>query len=456
MFQFLRSNASIPLIIMLVIWGISTFLFVQADLAPFYWELKNQLIGQKLNEGFRMYQDIRDNTGPFAAGFFQLLDFLRIPMALNAYWASALIIFQGFIFQRTIQRYELMPPMGYLPFFIYAVFFHFSLDFIVPSAALLGFTFLLLAWREIVKQQSTLNVDDRVFLIGLFIGAAGLCYPSYFLFIFWAFLSLVFYSGINIRQLLLVLVGFFIVNIITGLVYTYHGNFPYLLQVFQNSAIEFHAPVWAQLQDITWAYLVPIAFGIYGFWKVVENPKVKSNGQKAQQTNLIWIFTSIIAIFTLPATESNNVLFFLPALAYFSLNSFFLLKKYWIREVMLWAMLGLTYFSLAFDWKTKSQKRVQESPISIRNEKLMILGPQIEAYQNNTMAGPFVNWDLSKSLFDELNQYKTIVLLDQYMNQDAPNYIYDPTGKFKLVQNYLPYLKTRYHETSKNLYKRVN
>ncbi len=72
------------------------------------------------------------------------------------------------------------------------------------------------------------------------------------------------------------------------------------------------------------------------------------------------------------------------------------------------------------------------------------------------MAGPFVNWELSKSLFDELNQYKTIVLLDQYMNQDAPNYIYDPTGKFKLVQNYLPYLKTRYHETSKNLYKRVN
>ncbi|MEY4647230.1 MAG: hypothetical protein RIQ98_1066 [Bacteroidota bacterium] len=456
MFQFLRSNASIPLIIMLVIWGISTFLFVQAEIAPFYWELKNQLIGQKLNEGFRMYQDIRDNTGPFAAGFFQLLDFLRIPISMNAYWASALIIFQGFVFQRTIQRYELMPPMGYLPFFIYAVFFHFSLDFIVPSAALLGVTFLLLAWREIVKQQSTLNVDDRVFLIGLFIGAAGLCYPSYFLFIFWAFLSLVFYSGINIRQLLLVLVGFLIVNIITGLVYTYHGNFPYLIQVFQNSAIEFHAPVWAQLQDIAWAYLAPIAFAIYGFWKVVENPKVKSNGQKAQQTNLIWIFTGIIAIFTLPATESNNVLFFLPALAYFSLNSFFLLKKYWIREMMIWGMLGLSYFSLALDWKTQSQKRIQESSLPIRNEKIMILGPQIEAYRNNTMAGPFVNWELSKSLFDNLNQYKTIVLLDQYMNQDAPNYIYDPTGKFKLVQNYLPYLKTRYQETGNHLYKRVN
>lgn len=456
MFQFLRSNASIPLIILLMIWGISTFLFVQADITPFYWELKNHLIGQKLNEGFRMYQDIRDNTGPFAAGLFQLLDFLGIPMSLNAYWTSVLIIFQGILFQRTIQRYELMPALGNLPFFIYGVFFHFSFDFFIPSAALLGLTFLLLAWREIVKQQSTLNVDDRVFLIGLFIGAAGLCYPSYFIFIFWAFLSLVFYSGINIRQLLLVLVGFLIVNIITGLVYTYHGNFPYLIQVFQNSAIEFQAPAWDQLKDIAWAYLAPITFAIYGFWKVVENPKVKSNGQKAQQTNLIWIFTSIIAIFTLPATESNNVLFFLPALAFFSLNSFFLLKKYWIRELMIWGMLGLSYVSLALDWKTQSQKRIQESPLGIRNERIMVLGPQIEVYRNNKMAGPFVNWELSKSLFDELNQYKTIVLLDQYMNQDTPNYIYDPTGKFKLIQNYLPYLKTRYQETENHLYKRVN
>jgi hypothetical protein len=72
------------------------------------------------------------------------------------------------------------------------------------------------------------------------------------------------------------------------------------------------------------------------------------------------------------------------------------------------------------------------------------------------MAGPFVNWEMSKSLFDELDQYKTIVLLDQYMAQDPPNYIYDPTDKFKLVQNYLPYLKVRYQETRTHLYKRVN
>jgi hypothetical protein len=418
--------------------------------------LKNHLIGQKLNEGFRMYQDVRDNTGPFATGFFQLLDALGLPVGMNAYWASALIIFQAFIFQRTIQRYELMPPMGYLPFFIYSIFFHFSLEFAIPSGALLGLTFLLLAWREIIKQQGTLNVDDRVFLIGLFVGAAGLCYPSYFLFIFWGILSLVFYSGINIRQLLLVMVGFLIVNIITGLVYTYNGNFPYLIQVYQNSALEFRAPAWVQLQEIAWTYVPAIGFAIYGFWKIIEKPKIKSNGQKAQQTNLIWIFIGILATFTLPAGTSNNLLFFLPAFAYFSLNSFFILKKYWIREMLIWLMLGLAYFSVQLDWKSQTNKRIKPSELSLRNEKLMVLGPQIEAYRYNVMSGPFVNWEMSKSLFNELDQYKTIVLLDQYMTQDPPNYIYDPTGKFRLVQNYLPYLKLKYQETSTHLFKRIN
>jgi hypothetical protein len=127
-----------------------------------------------------------------------------------------------------------------------------------------------------------------------------------------------------------------------------------------------------------------------------------------------------------------------------------------VRELMLWLMLGLIYFSLQWDWKLQENKRIKPSEITIRNEKLMVLGPQIEAYRFNQMAGPFVNWELSKSIFNELDQYKTIVLLDQYMTQDPPNYIYDPMGKFKRVQNDLPYLQKRYQLTNNHLYKRIN
>jgi len=456
MFQFLRSNASITLFLLVGMWTIATFAFVQADISPLGWELKNYLLGQKLNEGFRMYQDIRDNSGPLSAGFFQLIEFLNFPISWNAYWATGIILFQAIVFQRTINRYELMGPLGNMPFFIYTLFLHISLDFWVPSAALIGLTFLILAWREIIKQQSTLQVDDRVFLIGLFIGAAGLCYPSYYLFIFWGFLSLLFYSGINIRQMLLVLVGFLIVNGITALLYTYHGNFSYLIEVFQKSAFVFHTPAWADIQRIASTYVMAILLGFYGLWTVIQRPKIKSNGQKAQQTNFIWVFISFFAAFTLPANNSHNYLFILPAMAYFTLNLFFLLKRYWIQELILFAILGSVWFSWQTEWNNSSYNRIQAGKLPIKNERLMVLGPQIDEYQANQMAGPFVNWELSNDVFSELNTYRTVVKLQRYLEMDSPTYIYDPAGNFPRMRYYLPYLQDRYVEVQKHLYKRKN
>jgi hypothetical protein len=72
---------------------------------------------------------------------------------------------------------------------------------------MLGLTFLLLAWNEILAQQSTLKVTDRVFLIGLYIGIASIFFLSYALFLFWAILSLLFYSSINLRQIILLIIG---------------------------------------------------------------------------------------------------------------------------------------------------------------------------------------------------------------------------------------------------------
>jgi hypothetical protein len=349
-----------------------------------------------------------------------------------------------------------MGRLGIMPFFIYTMFLHISLEFWVPSAALLGLTFLILAWREIIKQQSTLQVDDGVFLIGLYIGIAGLCYPSYYLFIFWGFLSLLFYSGINIRQMLLVLVGFLIVNGITALVYTYHGNFSFLIEVFQKSALVFHAPTWANIKQIASTYVPAVLLGFYGLWTVIQRPKIKSNGQKAQQTNFIWIFISFFAVFTLPANNSHNYLFILPALAYFTLNLFFLLKRVWIQELILVLFLGSVWFTWQTEWKEKAQNRIKAATLPIKNERLMVLGAQIEEYQSNQMAGPFVNWELSNDLFDELNTYRTVVKLQRYLEMDSPTYIYDPNGNFPRMRYYLPYVKDTYVETQAHLYKRKN
>ena len=105
------------MILLIIIWLITTVIISQFNLQPYTWEFKNFLIGQNLNHGYRIYKDIRENIGPLSANFYQLIDFLNIPITWNAYLATGIIVLQAIIFQRTISRYLLLPSLGNLPFF---------------------------------------------------------------------------------------------------------------------------------------------------------------------------------------------------------------------------------------------------------------------------------------------------------------------------------------------------
>jgi len=444
------------MILLIIIWLLTTITLNQFNLLPYTWEFKNYLIGQNLNHGYRIYKDIRENIGPLSANFYQLIDFLKIPITWNAYLATGIIVLQAIIFQQTITRFLLLPYLGNLPFFIYSVFFHFSMEFLVPNGSMLGLTFLLLAWNEILAQQSTLKVTDRVFLIGLYIGIASIFFLSYALFLFWAILSLLFYSSINLRQIILLIIGFSLIFIFTGLMFSYRDNFQSFFDVYKNSAFIIYVPTAQQIKQILVAYITAMVLGIWGFMKVINSTKIKSNAQKAQQTNMMWLIISILIIFIIPTVEKINLVFFLPPLIYFTLNLFYLFKSYWLKEFLVITLIIAMLYSLSNEWNDVGQQRISPQKLPIRNEKLMVLGPQIEEYQNNQMSGPFVNWELSKSLFTNLNQYKTIIMLHDYFAKDMPTYIYDPESNFTKLEYYLPELTNQYARVGNHLYKKIN
>jgi membrane-associated HD superfamily phosphohydrolase len=196
--------------------------------------------------------------------------------------------------------------------------------------------------------------------------------------------------------------------------------------------------------------------GIWGFVKVINSTKINSNAQKAQQTNLMWLLTSVVIIFFIPTVERINLVYLMPSLIYFTLNLFYLFKPYWQKEMLIIFIFFAMIFSLSNEWNEVGHQRILTQKLKIRNEKLMVLGPQIEEYQNNQMTGPFVNWELSKSLFTNLNQYKTIIMMHEYFAKDMPTYIYDPENNFKKLGYYLPELTNQYSLIEAHLYKKIS
>jgi hypothetical protein len=451
MLQFIKSNSLVSILLFVVIGGILAFLQTQQGFSYFPWEIKNYLIGQKLNEGFRLYKDIRDNTGPFATGFYQLLDLFNFPLASNPFIALGVICLQAYIFQSTIVKFDLMPQLGGLAFGIYLILFHLTREFYVPDPALLGLTFLLLAWKGIIQQQKTLLVNDSVFLVGIYLATATLLFPAYVWLLPWAILSLLFYSGISIRQVILVIIGYLFVLTITSLVFSFRGNLSYLWQVYRNSAFEFKLISWNEAKQVLQSFVPAVVIGIWGLYKVVGNPKIRAHAQKAQQTTIIWFFFSFIAIANFPSYHQVNFVLLLPPLAYFGLNLFYLIKKGWQKELVFLMLILSVFFTAKQDIVSENKPMTQ---LPINGEKLLVLGPEIQEYLHNKMAGPFVNWELAKPLLNELNTYKNVIIVQEYFAKDQPSYIYDSEGYFAKIGQFIPSITDQYELVSPKLYRK--
>ena len=125
-------------------------------------------------------------------------------------------------------------------------------------------------------------------------------------------------------QIILLIVGFSLFFIFTGLIFSYRDNFQSFIDVYQNSAFVVYIPTSAQIKQILLAYIPAMILGIWGFVKVINSTKINSNAQKAQQTNLMWLLTSVVIIFFIPTVERINLVYLMPSLIYFTLNLFYL------------------------------------------------------------------------------------------------------------------------------------
>jgi hypothetical protein len=344
-----------------------------------------------------------------------------------------------------------MPQLGGLAFGIYLILFHLTREFYVPDPALLGLTFLLLAWKGIIQQQKTLLVNDSVFLVGIYLATATLLFPAYVWLLPWAILSLLFYSGISIRQVILVIIGYIFVLTITSLVFSFRGNLSYLWQVYRNSALEFKLISWNEAKQVLKSFVPAVVIGIWGLYKVVGNPKIRAHAQKAQQTTIIWFFFSFIAIANFPSYHQINFVLLLPPLAYFGLNLFYLIKKSWQKELVFLMLLLSVFFTAKQDIVSENNPR---TPLPINGEKLLVLGPEIQEYLHNQMAGPFVNWELAKPLLNELNTYKNVIIVQEYFAKDQPTYIYDSEGYFAKIGQFIPSITEQYEMVSPKLYRK--
>jgi hypothetical protein len=153
--------------------------------------------------------------------------------------------------------------------------------------------------------------------------------------------------------------------------------------------------------------------------------------------------------------SGNNLILFIPGLAFFISQGIIFFKKSWKRELifLIFFIYILTFsyssFYNIFDLQNKvglNEIMIQEVKCSvpIEGKKILVIGNDINYYAESQQATPYFSWRIARMQLERLDYYDNLVDIYQNFDRDLPEVIIDLQGVMKRVFGKIPLLEQKY------------
>ncbi|MFD2933714.1 hypothetical protein [Spirosoma flavum] len=431
-------------------------------------ELNWMIVGEQMSQGNLLYRDIWDSVSPLSALVYWGINsvFGRSPLVLHGA-ATLVSVFQIVYFNYLTNNRDVYPDRSFWPGLIYMLFMHLSFDCLTLSPVLMSTSFLLLAFGTLIKQMDRRGATDEVFEVGFYIGIAALFYLPSALFILWAILSLLFYTGATLRQYSLSLFGFLFPFAATVLFYYLSDSLDDFNRNLLASVFRVRQYPLSDFQSLIASLFIPLGLGILGFLSLFNRAGRYVNfQQRVQQIMAIWFVIAVLTIALMPFLAPMVFLSFVPPMAYFAFYYFENIRKKWLVEItflIAFCLMLLLFYQGALGLVPGAELgrlgslQVQPSPLpnDIINRRVLIIGEDLSAYRQNRLATPYLNWDLAKYDLKNLDNYESVINVFDHFRQDPPDYIIDRENVVEKLFQRAPALALRYEKTAATgVYKR--
>lgn len=425
-------------------------------------ELIWMMIGERMSEGFSMYIDIIDDTGPLSATVYWLIHLL-FGKNIFAYklFGGLVILFQITYINGLFIRYKSFDENTYIPALVLVVLFHFSFDILTLSPALMGSTFIVLALGQLFS-QTVLQKDtsDSILLVGIF-GGIGACF-HFPLVIFLPFLIVagVAVSGFNFNQLLLALLGYFLPIVGCGLYYFWiDGLQEFIIQyILTTRVIDVYYHV--QFLDLMLLLIAPFCFAVVGYFIGTIYKLISVNQQKQKQLIILFLLFALLTIFLTNRRTPYQFVILLPGLTYFITQIFIYLQRGFLLKLFSTAFLISIPF-IGFSWayyqivsgKIESYSvTFSEKHQETAGKSILVLGNDLGYYQGAYLATPYLNYNISKEILLDYNSFGKMADVYQDFLKEKPEMIIDADGVFEQLLEKIPLLKDSYLKKSEGMY----
>ncbi len=424
-------------------------------------ELNWMLIGEKMNLGFSLYEEIWDDISPLSALMYWLVDrFFGKTIFAYQIIATILVFAQAILLNDILRRRQVFIEISLLPGFLYIILTCCFVDFYTLSPALMANTFLLLVINYTLLHVNEKSRRSSVFEIGAYVGVATLFYlPSFFIILVPLF-SFMLLTGTKLKGYFLMLFAFFFTIGISFLTFYMSNNEYSFYRSYFESVIYVGKDFYLSPQGLLIIFTIPIGVTLWALM-TISGHRYTNYQNRCRRIMAFWLFISACSILLSTKILAGNLVMMLPAMAFFLSHMFLNLKKAWLRELLfLLLVISITFSGYAVVYRFLPDQ-VFETPVTnirtdklfitqkglqkpLKGKKILVLGDNLSYYHNGRLATPYLNWSLSQYHFANMDQYNILKEIYENFRKDLPDVIIDEKNYFDKILKPLPIIAKQY------------
>lgn len=419
-------------------------------------ELKWLLVGERLGDGFTMYRDLYDHTGPLSAMVYKWLDFLfGRSRWVHIVFSSILVTVQASILNSILLKNKAFEENNYLPAFFYVICSASVLDFFALSPQLMSITFILLALNQIFRRIDNVITDELFLYSGIYLGLAAFFYLPAVIFFVIFLVSFILFSSAILRRLLLFIYGTFAVFVVVWAYFFWHEAAYDFLNSFFGAGVQKPKIFYLEFVDLLKVGGFLCGVLLLGLTILVTQRSTNFQ-QKMQRVMTLFIIAGVIAMVVNRELMVADLVFFVPSTAFF-LSYYFLgiRRRVWRLTMPYLVVFGLIAYPFLFIDGEELQSSIVQSSEPYTGS-VMGITSDISVYRNAHIAGPFLDEYVSRCRLENLEYFDEAPRLFQSLNESDADIILDEWGMAGVIFHRFPSFARRYEQTGPGEYRLIS
>ncbi len=446
------------IVIFLVLLALRSILSFQGVSLTLF-ELKWLLIGQRSAEGFLMYEEIFDYTGPLSAFFYRIIDYLfgksqQAHHIISSFW----LFLNAIIFNSFLKRNKNFSETNDLPALFFVLLAVAIPDFMSLSPQMMSMTFILLGLHNVFERIANEVTDDLFLYAGIYVGIATLFYPPALVFFFVFLISFFLFSTPKMRRIALYFNGFLIPLALTFSFFYWHDNGFHAWHALVNRGFFGQEVRYLSGAENFYCFGIPIFIGLAATGITFFSGHFSSFQNKSAQAMVLMILGALIVIWLDVETSPVQMLYLVPSMSFFLAHYLLILRKrwakIWIPLVVVGALILAPYFSyVQLDMDTI---RVKERTDRFSKRRMMLLGDNLSALDDQELSSPFLDAQLSKERVALLDDAASAQALMRIIEEAPPAVIIDAWALIPKIFSRLPARSKTFRKQKDGYYVRIS